>query len=157
MGVLKSQGTELYFYLGSDSTGVKKVGCVTNISGLGGAAAQSATSCFDSVEDEFEGGRPSPGQVQISINYMESDVTLDDLITLKDSREVVPWNVSGSNGTAAPALDSDGNLATDPTRTGLRFRAYVADFTWNIADNDIWRAEITLQRSGPWLLERAGI
>jgi hypothetical protein len=152
---VKSQGTELFFYDVSQSSSVERAGCVTNISGLGGAAAQIPTSCFNSEEDEFEGGRPSPGQIQISMNYRKDDNTFPYLVGLKDSRDVIPWNISGGDGTGTPTPNSDNELETASGRTGLRFAGYVADMTWNITDNDIWRVELTIQRSGPWRLDPA--
>lgn len=153
---IKSQGTEVWFYDPENaSDGPVKLGCVTNIDGLGGAKSQINTSCFSDVDDTFVGGRGQPGQVTISLNYSEEDA--DDyhakLEALRDAGGNAAFAIGFSNGTSAPTANDDsptptGELEFATTRSGRTFVGYIADIPFTIADNDIVRTQLVIQRSG---------
>lgn len=147
----KSEGTEVYFYDANNSTdGVVQLGCVTNIDGLGGARSQIDTSCFSDTDDTFVAGRGSPGQVTIDLNYSEddSDTYHEKLEALRDAGTTVSWGIGFSNGTSNPTSNSSDELEFASTRSGRVFSGYVADVTMTIADNDIVRTQLVIQRSG---------
>jgi len=148
---LKSQGTEIWFYDPENSTdGVIKLGCVTNIDGLGGARSQIDTSCFSDIDDTFVGGRGSPGQVTVDLNYSEDDAN-DYHAKLEAAREAgntLVWAIGFSNGTSAPTVTTGGSLEFGATRSGRVFDGYIADVAFTIADNDIIRTSLSIQRSG---------
>jgi hypothetical protein len=151
-GTLKTQGTELYFISRANSDPeVVKVACPTGISGLGGPADQLDDTCLDGTERTFKRGLGNPGQVSVPINFIPSSASHQALIALQTSGENVDWLIGLSDGTAAPTLDSDGLFVAppSPTRTSIGFNAYVSDFNIDIATNEIVRATLTLQRSGP--------
>ncbi len=147
MAKLKTQGTELYM-TPDGGTNIYKVGYVTSISGLGGAADQIDVTSFDSAEREFVRGFPNPGQVTVSIVYDTSDPHFGQLQALWGSGAMADWIIMGP-GTGTPTWNS-GQSRLDPAsgRKGLSFDAYVADLTWTFETNEVWRLELTLQRSG---------
>lgn len=147
----KTQGTEIYFYDPENSTdGVVKLGCVTNIDGLGGARSQIDTSCFSDTDDTFVAGRGSPGQVTVDLNYSEADANdyHAKLEALRDAGNTVAWAIGFSNGTAAPTATSGDSLEFGATRSGRVFAGYIADVAFTFADNDIVRTTLSIQRSG---------
>jgi len=149
MGKLKTQGTEVY--VSPDGVAVDKLGCATSISGLSGPRDQIDTTCLNSAEREYEGGMPTPGQVTIGGIYESTDDLLPELITLKESGDVVQWYLGGSDATTAPTITA--TVLTPPTtRTGISFKGYLADFTWTMEGNNVWRYELVIQRSGAWAL-----
>lgn len=152
-GVIKTQGSELFTVdtLSSSAAQVLKFECPTGITGLGGAADQIESTCLSTVGDkEYEGGLGNPGQVSVPFNFIPRSGSHQILFDLKTSREVIPWMIGLSDGTAAPTLDSNDDLVAppSPTRTSIGFSGYVADLNIDIATNEIVRGTLTIQRSG---------
>jgi hypothetical protein len=155
MGRIKSKDTQMYAVVPDISPAVLLLGCITAIDGLGGAANQIDTTCFSSQEMEYEAGLPNPGQVTVSGIYDSTDDVFPQLVTLKESGDVVGWYIGGSDGTDPPTEGSAGDVVEAPTtRTGVEFRGYVADVTWTMAANNVWRWTLVIQRTGPWTLTR---
>lgn len=146
-GTLKTQGTRLFFaYQESE---ILRVLCPTGVSGLGGQRSQIDISCLDSIEDEFVGGRKAPGQITVPVNFIPNSAAHQALIALDASGDKVSWMVVGSDQAGAPnSLDSEFRLVS-PGATSCEFIAHIADMTIDFANNEIVRAQLTLQRSGP--------
>lgn len=151
----KSQGTEVYFYDPENiSDGVIKLGCVTNLDGLGGGRSQIDTSCFSDVDDTFVAGRGQPGQVTIDLNYSEDDANEyhAKIEALRDAGNNAAFAIGFSNGTSDPTANTDspptGELEFASTRSGRTFIGYVSDVPFTISDNDIIRTQLVIQRSG---------
>ncbi|RRU23575.1 phage tail tube protein [Stenotrophomonas sp. 278] len=152
-GVIKTQGSELFTVdkLSSSVASVLKFECPTGITGLGGAADQIESTCLDTVGDkEYEGGLGNPGQVSVPFNFIPRSGSHQILFELKESREVIPWLIGLSDGTAVPTLDTEDELVApaSPARTSIAFRGYVSDLNIDIATNEIVRGTLTIQRSG---------
>jgi hypothetical protein len=147
----KTQDTDMWFYDPENSTdGVVKLGCVTNISGLGGARSQIDTSCFSDTDDTFVGGRGSPGQVSVDLNYSEDDQNEyhAKLEAAREAGNTLVWAIGFSNGTAPPTVTSSGSLEFPATRSGRVFNGYIADVNFEFPNNDIIRTSLSIQRSG---------
>lgn len=148
---IKSQGSELYW--ASAATTAKRVVCATSISGLGGARDQIETSCLDNTDDAtYEGGLGRPGQVTVGFNVHKGQVAHEDLLALKVSGDVVSWGIY-DGGTSTPPTAVGSVMQESTGRVSARFSGYVADFNLDISGNDIWRGTITIQRSGPVLID----
>lgn len=147
MAKVKTQGTEMHMTPDSGAS-IYKIGYITSISGLGGGADQIDVTHFDSAEREFVRGFLSPGQATLSIVYDTTDTSFSQLLSLRNSGDLADWLIS-SPGTGAPTWSTPNSRLEPATgRRGLAFRAYVADMTWSFETNEVWRVEITLQRSG---------
>lgn len=153
VGLVKTQGTELYFrhYLQSDPTLVK-VDCPTGVQGLGGgAASQIPTTCLDTRGDETQvTGLGSPSPVTASINFIPSSAAHQALMALKASGVEVDWILLFSDGTDAPTLDTDGEIVApgSPLRTSAQWAGAVSEFSIDVATNEIVRASLSILRSG---------
>lgn len=149
-GTVKSQGTKLYFAVAGTSSEIHAVVCPTQISGLGGAANQIDITCLDSVEMEYVRGMQNPGQITLPINFIPTSASHQALLDLRSSGDETSWCLSGPTATAPVDVDTDGNLVASASgqKPNITFRAYVADMTIDVSKNDIWRASITLQRTG---------
>ena len=146
-GVIETKGTRLYFAV--DGSEILKVACATGIQGLGGAGAQIDKTCLESLEMEYFRGMKDPGQVTIPINFIPQSASHQALLDLDDSGEAISWMVVLSDQAGEPTvIDSEGNLVS-PGATTIGFLGYVADFEVDIQTNEIVRATLTLQRSGP--------
>jgi hypothetical protein len=146
-GTIATKGTRLYFAV--DGSDILKVACPTGVTGLGGPASQIDQTCLDSLEMEFFAGMANPGQLTIPINFINSSASHQALFALKESGDKISWMVVDSDQQNAPtSLDSDGRLVS-PGATTKEFLGYVADIEVNYEVNNIKRATLTIQRSGP--------
>lgn len=145
MGKIKTQGTDLYVV--DTATTAAKLACITSFSGLGGARNQIDVSCFSSVQMEYEGGMLNPGQITVGGIYDSDDTVFTELVTLKDSGDLVSWYLGGSDATTDPTVV--GSVLTAPVdRTGITFDGYVSDITWQMDANSVWKYQLVIQRSG---------
>lgn len=151
VGVVKTQGTELYFI---DSLTVPatpaliKLACPTGITGLGGAADQIEDTCLDNTGDKtFQRGLGNPGQVSVPFNLIPRDVSHQLLFSLKDDGSTVKWMACLSESDTAPTLLT-GAIVAAADRTCLAFEGYIADVNIDVATNEIVRGTLTIQRSG---------
>lgn len=149
MGKIKTQGTDLFVV--SAPTVASKLACITAFGGLGGARNQIDVSCFSSVEKEFEGGMATPGQITVGGIYDELDTVFTTLVGLKDSGDIVEWCLGGSDSVTAPTVAA-GVITPATARTSITFQGYVADITWDMAADSVWKYSLVIQRSGPWTL-----
>lgn len=160
-GVIKTQGSRLYFAdpnsaSSSDADGVVVlyVACPTAIQGLGGQRPQINKSCLESVEEEFEGGRPNPSTMTVPFNFIPRSAAHQALQTLFESGEIVSWMVVFSDAIAAGnvpvTVDSDGRLVSTGSTT-KECLGYVSDLTFDGQQNDIWRGTLTVQRTGAFV------
>lgn len=148
MTKIRTQGTDVYVH--ADNY-IDKLACVTSISGLGGARSQIDVSCFSSDEMEYEGGMANPGQITFGGIYDSDDAVFATLIGLKESGEIVDWYIGGNDGTSAPTEVA--TVFTPPSdRTGIDFKGYVADISWQMDANSVWKYQLIVQRSGGWNL-----
>ena len=147
MAAIKSQGTELYFI---DAKGeLKKLTCPTGITGINsGSKSQINSTCLsDTVDEQFVGGLRSPGAVSIPYNVHRKDESHIALDTLDKSGDLTDFMVCLSDGTTAPTLTSGAIIA--PTgRTCVAFKAYISENTWDVAQNEIVKGNLSIQRSG---------
>ena len=152
VGTVRTQGTELFFVDNSVTTSdpdLIKLACPTGIQGLGGAKDQIETTCLDTVGDkEFAGGLGNPGVVTVPFNLIPREYSHQNLFVLKKAGEVLSWIACLSEGTAAPTVDSDGVITAPAGRSSFEFQGYIADVNIDIANNEIVRGTLTVQRSG---------
>ncbi len=152
VGTVKTQGTELYFVDNSVTTSdpdLIKIACPTGIQGLGGAKDQIETTCLDTVGDkEFAGGLGNPGVVTVPFNLIPREYSHQNLLVLKKAGEVLSWIACLSEGTLAPSVDSDGVITAPAGRSSFEFQGYISDVNIDIANNEIVRGTLTIQRSG---------
>lgn len=149
-GIIETKGTRLFFAISASE--ILKVSCATGISGLGGAASQINSTCLDSDEQEFQAGMAVPGALSIPINFIPRSGAHQALTALKDSGDKVSWMVvfSDQSGDPVSVLSVDAyDRLVSPGPTTAEFIGYVADFNIDIATNEIVRATLTVQRSGP--------
>jgi hypothetical protein len=151
VGVVRTQGTELFLLdtvRHSTPTRVK-MACPTGITGMGGAKDQIDSSCLDTTGDkEFEGGLGNPGPVNVPFNMIPREQSHQILFDLKEDGSVLKWMACLSEGNDVPTV-AGSNLVAPTDRTSFAFSAYVADVNIDIANNEIVRGTLTLQRSGP--------
>lgn len=149
---IKSQGTHIYFVdtVSTPKTPkLAKMSCPTGVQGVGsGQKTQINTTCLDATESEsFAAGLSSPSALSVPYNFDPAQVSHQALNKLKDSGETVEFMICLSDGTAAPTL-SGGSLVAPAGRSSVKFSAYVAENTVEIATNDVVKGTLSLQRSG---------
>jgi len=151
VGVVKTQGTELFFIdtLTSTVAAIVKLACPTGITGLGGAADQIEDTCLDNTTDKtYQRGLGTPGQVSVPFNLIPRNVSHQVLFDLKDAGTVLEWIMCLSESQTDPTLNTDDTFIAPTDRTSFQFDAYIADVNIDVATNEIVRGTLTLQRSG---------
>lgn len=151
-GTVKTQGTHLFLIetLSESDPAVRKFTCPTGIQGLGGAKDQIETTCLDTTEDkEYAAGLGNPGQVSVPFNLIPRDLSHQILFGLKKAGTVLKWIACLSESAEVPSMDSDFAFVAPTTRSSLAFDAYISDVNIDIANNEIVKGTLTLQRSGP--------
>lgn len=151
IGVVKTQGTELFFIdtLSSTVAAIVKLACPTGISGLGGAADQIEDTCLDNVTDKtYQRGLGTPGQVSVPFNLIPRDGSHQVLFDLKDAGTVISWLACLSESTTDPTLNSIDEFVAPNDRSSFEFQGYIADVNIDIATNEIVRGTLSIQRSG---------
>lgn len=149
---IKSQGTKIYFVdsITTPATPVvARLICPSSVSGVGGGAAdQIDVTCLDATtEREFVSGLASPSAVSVPYNFDPRLVSHQLLNKLKASGDKIEWIICLSDGTTEPTLTS-GVLTAPTARTSVKFTAYVSENTIELAQNEVVKGTLTLQRSG---------
>jgi hypothetical protein len=152
-GVIKTQGTEVYFisFLNSDPELVKFL-CPTGVTGVGGGAKDTIdTTCLDTVGDRTTVvGLGTPAPISIPYNFIPRSAAHQGVIALKESGVQTQWIELFSDGTAVPTLDTDGNIQAPPgsDRTSVQWLGSVQENTIDASTNEIVRGTLTVLRSG---------
>lgn len=146
---VKTQGTELFVLDETVSPSVVvQIGCPYNLQPGGSTRDQIDTTCYSDDERTYESGLGTPAQETFEIVWNDDDDSHRLLEALQETGEKVWFYVGTSKGTNAPTV-SGGNLVNATNRTGYRMLAAVASVAYAAPVNEVWRATITLQRSGP--------
>ena len=149
---IKSQGTQIYFV---DTVSIPntpklvKLDCPTGVQGVGsGAKSQINDTCLDAIESEsYLAGLASPAALSVPYNFDPAKVSHQTLNKLKDKGEVVTWMICLSDGTEAPVLAA-ADITPPGGRSSVKFKAYVAENTVEVATNEVVKGTASLQRSG---------
>lgn len=155
-GTTKTQGTKIYFSLPDSSSTIMAVACPTAVSGLGGAANQIDITCLDSAEMEYVRGMKNPAAISIPINFIDASAAHQALQDLDDSGAVVSFMVAAPGAPAPTDIDSDGHLVSEGPTT-CEFLGYVADINYDVPINSIWKATLSIQRTGPKTWDRPAV
>jgi Phage tail tube, TTP, lambda-like len=154
----KTAGTQLYFVdtVTDSSPQVQALTCPTGITGINaGTSDRIDTTCLDNTTGTrtYKGGFSDAGEVTAPFILEKGDESHKALFDLKKSGDVVGWLVGLSDSTAAPTLGTDDSLVRPAARTTLEFDGYVSGVTIDAATNEVIRGTLTIQSSGPALLE----
>lgn len=145
----ETKGTNVYF-VNPAGNAVRQLTCPTAVNAVNGGTKDVIDTTCLSETGAFRtniGGFADPSEVQIPFILYDGDQSHADLKTLQDSGAVVAWMVALSDGTAAPALASDG-LESPASRTTFKFDGYVSNLTFDAAINDVIRGNLTVKPSG---------
>ena len=147
MPVLKSKHTQLFIAVAAAE--VIKVTRVRSVGFPDGQASEIDISDFDDDWDQFVAGRKATGSTTIEVIYDPEDhEVLEDL---HRTGEVVDFLVTAplSETAGVPLPVAVGGVITAPTTVvSKQFRGFVQNFAVNVADNDVWKATMTIRGSG---------
>jgi hypothetical protein len=145
--VIKSKHTQLFIAIGAAE--VIKVTRVRSVGFPDGQASEIDISDFDDDWDQFVAGRKATGSTTIEVIYDSEDA--EALERLHETGEVVNFLVtapaSETAGVAKPV--AVGGVITPPaTVLCKQFNGFVQNFAVQVADNDVWKATLTIRGSG---------
>lgn len=143
----KTKRTTIYVVTGA--TAATKIVAVKTAGVPDAAASEIDISCWDDDFSQFVAGRKETGEATIEVVYDATDHAAIE--TLYQSGSVTQFMV------LAPLNDT--TAATSPTVTGsafaavstvdnIKFSGFIKNFAVQFADNDVWRATITIKGTG---------
>ncbi len=148
MGVLKSKHSQLFIAIAAAE--VIKVTRLRSVGFPDGQASEIDISDFDDDWDQFVAGRKATGSTNIEINY--DPVDHEKIEALHASGAIVDFLVtaplSETEGVPKPAAVA-GKITPPTTVVSKQFQGFVQNFAVQVADNDIWKATITIRGTGP--------
>lgn len=148
-----SQGTQLWF-IDPATNDLVEVTCPTGITISAAAREQLDVTCLGDTERKYKRGLGNPSTVTFSVFFDTSDVShvlLEDMLlsnNTNEQEENTTFIVGIGNGTAAPLVDTSGDVTFPTTRSYYTFEGYVADGPIDIqiaAENTV---EFSIQMSG---------
>ncbi len=145
--VIKSKHTQLFIAIGAAE--VIKVTRVRSVGFPDGQASEIDISDFDDDWDQFVAGRKATGSTTIEVIYDSEDSEALEL--LHKTGEVVDFLVTAplSETAGVPLPVAVDGVITPPTSVlSKQFRGFVQNFAVNAADNDVWKATMTIRGSG---------
>lgn len=149
MAAIKTQGTQMYY--ASAATTVTTMASVISATGLdAGANDQIDTTLLNASARTFVSGLASPGAVTIELMHDTlSDPSIAMLRALKAAGTSVDWCIGLADGTAAPtAAASQIVQPAAASRSSVKFNGYVSGYVVDFPQNDVVKAQITIQTSG---------
>lgn len=143
----KTKHTTIYVVTGA--TAATKISAVRQAGVPDGAAAEIDVSCFDDEFDQFVAGRKATGETTIEVVYDPADH--DAIETLYQSGENTQFMIlapaSETAAAAAPTVVAS-EFSAVTTVHNIKFNGFVKNFAPTMADNDVWRATITIKGTG---------
>lgn len=153
MSVIKSKHTQLFIAIAAAE--VIKVTRLRSVGFPDGQASEIDISDFDDDWDKFVAGRKATGSTTIEINYDATDH--EKIEALHTSGAVVDFLVTAPKSETAGVEKPEAvdGVITPPTDVvSKQFKGFVQNFAVQVADNDIWKATITIRGSGAVVTHR---
>jgi len=147
MSVIKSKHTQLFIAIAAAE--VIKVTRLLSVGFPDGQASEIDISDFDDDWDQFVAGRKATGSTTIEINYDATDH--EKIEALHTSGAVVDFLVTAPKSETAGVekpVAVDGVITPPTDVVSKQFKGFVQNFAVQVADNDIWKATITIRGSG---------
>jgi hypothetical protein len=150
----KTKHTTIYFVTGA--TAATKLLAVKSAGVPDAQAADIDVSNWDDDFDNFVSGRKATGETTIEVVYDATDH--DAIETLYQSGAVTNWMIlaplSETAQAVAPTVAASAFVA-NTTVDNIKFPGYIKNFAISMADNDVWRASITIKGTGPRVVTKA--
>lgn len=146
-----TQGTQIYILDPEASGGpeILTIACATSLDGFGAPREQIEDTCLESSSRTYQPGLKTPGTATVTINADPSNASHVRLHELYTAGTKFDFAIGWGDGTAAPTIDTAGELEFPTSRTYLTGEdAYVSDFPFNFSLNAIVTSGVTLQLSG---------
>lgn len=144
---IKTQGTDLYVVDPFDNSLIE-VGCVTSIDGIDTTLEQIETTCLSAAARTYTSGLATPGTATFGINTDPSDPSHVRLHQLKVAGDTLKWALGWSDGTADPAVDSNGEFVLPTSRSWIEFEGFMNSFPFSFQQNSVVQSTVGIQVSG---------
>lgn len=146
---IRTKGTQLFVLDETVSPSViVEIDCPSDYNPGGSTRDQIDTTCLSDDERTYESGLATPAQETFEIIFDDDSDSHRLLEAMQESGEKAWFYAGSSKGTGSPTV-TGGVLQSPAGRTGFKFQASVASVAYAVAVNNVWRATVTLQRSGP--------
>ena len=148
--VVQTQGTHLYV-VDNTATPAKlaKIDCIKSVSGIGSGTASKidVTRLSDTGTRRQVSGLSDPEA--ISIPYQFDTTANNHQLFEKLKGKNVKWMFLMSDGDGVPTFEAATGVMTAPTnRSGILFEGFIESNSIEIAENEVVRGTLSIQRSG---------
>lgn len=143
----KTQGTKLYV-IDPQNDSVLVVGCATSIDGIDSTLDQLETTCLEADARTYIAGLATPGSATFGINFDPADASHVRLHELKKAGTSLNWAIGFSDGTDAPAVDTNGEFELPATRSWITFNGFMNSYPFSFALNSVVQSTVGIQISG---------
>lgn len=143
----KTKNTTIYVV--TAATVATKIIAVKQAGVPDGAASEIDISHWDDATDQFVGGRKATGETTIEVVYDATDHAAIEALYI--SGAVTQFMVLAPASETAPATAPTVTASAFNAVTAvdnIKFSGFIKNFAVNMADNDVWRATITIKGSG---------
>ena len=154
MPAVRTQGTKLYYIDPAAPSVVVHAGKITAINGIDANRDQIDTTVLEDESRTFMAGLASPGTATFTVQFDPKNTSHIDMHALYKAGTDLKWAVAWSDGTTDPTAAA-GVFVPIATRTLLTFDGNIANIGFDFSQNDVVRANVSLQVSGfPTLLPK---
>jgi len=152
MAELKTAGTHLFLLDPEAATPAPvKFKCPTGITGAtAGARSRIDTTCLDEEDSmSYVAGLADANALSVPFVLDPTALSHQQLFELKKSSKGLLWYLGFSDGKAAPTVAAK-LLVAPAARSGLLLPGYIADLDIDVANNEVVRGTMTIQRTGAY-------
>ena len=136
-------------YMVTGPTAATKLVAIKQAGVPDGAASEIDISHWDDDFDQFVGGRKATGETTIEVVYDATDHAAIETLYISGATTQFMVLAPASDTAAATAPTVVGSAFSAVTAVdNIKFSGFVKNFAINMADNDVWRATITIKGSG---------
>ena len=150
----KTKHTTIYVVTGA--TEATKIVAVKQAGVPDAAATDIDVSHWDDDFDQFVSGRKATGETTIEVIFDATDH--EKIETLYQSGSTTQFMVlapaSDTAAASAPTVTASAFAAVTAV-DNIKFSGYIKNFAVAMADNDVWRATITIKGSGQRTITKA--
>lgn len=141
-----TQGTEIYFV--DDLGTLHTLHCPTGITIPRATKDNLDATCLNSEDRVMVPGLGTPPTLSITANFNPDQDSHVFLWEAQENRTILQFIVGLSNGTAAPTLDTAGDVILPTTRGFVTFEGYVSDTPLDAQIGAFYTIDFTIQMSG---------
>lgn len=151
---ITTQGCSLYIL--DDVTvpatpAILRIGAATGVTSVGGSKSDIDITNLDSTVKEFAPGLMDGGSPSFDLIFDAGSTShaLLNALSTQGTNSTKQWCFTFSDGTPTAPTATGGNIVVPTACSSLKFNAYVKQFQYDAATDNVIKAKIQLRATGP--------